>query len=121
MGTDVDQWTAALLLLVQKYAPSRHRPAAKRQRLAEINVPEFAIFAQLFQVQAIVAEAVLVSDRQLFARAFGRIEHLTSLLSRFGHRLLAHHMAAGFQRSDRDFRVGVIRRADMHDFGIAFR
>ena len=47
MGADVDQGPAALLFLIEEYAPGGHRPPPDRLGLGIVYLAQLAVLAQL--------------------------------------------------------------------------
>ena len=114
VGADIDQGTAALIFRIQKHAPGGHGPAANGLGAGVVNVAQFAVFTELFQIHAVLTETALIADGQLFAGALGRVQHLLGLGGIDGHGLFAHDMLARLQRVHRDERMLLVGGQHMH-------
>ena len=105
MGSDVDQGTAALFGFIREYAPGGNTAATDRTGFGIIDFTQFAIVADRFQRQAVLAAAVLISDGQDLAASLLRIQHLLSIGRSCSHGFFTEDILAGIQRSNRQFTV----------------
>ena len=110
----LNQRAAALFVLIEENAPGRHRAAADRMGLAEIDFAQIAPFHIPLHHLAVRTETVLIADGQLLPGFFSGVQHLPCVRHGFRHRLFTHNMLASFQRRDGDFAVTAVRRTDMH-------
>ena len=113
VGADVDQRAAALFVLIEEDAPGGNGTTTDGMRLGVVDFAQFAVLAQLLEVQGIGTLAVLVADGEHFAGALRGIDHLLGLGGGFGHGLFAHDMLARLERVHRDEGVGLVRREHM--------
>ena len=95
MGSDVDQWPAALSRLVHEYAPGRNAPSAQCMCLSVINLSQVACLACAMEVQYLRTEPVLVAYRKLHAALLPCLYHLLCLFGAMAHRLFYIYMLAG--------------------------
>ena len=114
MSTDVDQRTAALLVLVEEYAPGGNGSAAEGGSLGVVDVTEGAVHSLLLEVLRAHGLAGLVADGQLLAATLLGIQHLLGLDGIDGHGLLAHDVLACVQRVHGDEAVGAVGGADVN-------
>ena len=121
MGADVDQRTAALVFFIQEHAPGGHAAATDSLRAGIIDLAQIAGFHALLQIQAFGPVAVLIADGQLLAGALGRVQHLLRFSRVNRHRLFTHNMLAGFQRINRNERMLLVGRQNMHDVDVIAR
>ncbi|MNJ67792.1 hypothetical protein D3C77_639900 [compost metagenome] len=83
--------------------------------LGKINMSQLPFLAHLLQIHTVLAETVVIADRQLLSRAFGRFNHFSGIGRRLSHRFLAHNMLSGFQRCYGNISMGFIWSKHMHD------
>ena len=114
VGSDIDKGTAALLILVDKYAPCRNCTAANCDSLGVVNVAEGTVLCFLLEIKHLGSVAVLITDAELLAGALSRIKHLLCFLRVDSHRLLAHYMLACLESVDGDEAVRTVGRAHMN-------
>ena len=115
MGSDVDQRTAALLVLVKEHTPGRNAAATNCGSLTEIDIAERAVLSLLLEVESVGGLTVLITDRELLSAAFSCVEHLLSLGGVDSHRLLAHYVLACLESGNGDRAVHSVRCADMYN------
>ncbi len=114
MGADVNQRTAALLILVQEHAPRRHGTPPDGSRLGIVDVAEGTGEALVLHVLRVGTLAALVADGQQLAGLAGGVQHLLCLGGIDCHGLLAHDVLARVQGVHGDEAVGAVGRADVH-------
>ena len=115
MRSDIDKGPAALLVLIDKYAPCRNRTAANCDSLGVVNVSEGTVFRFLFKIKHLGSVTVLITDAELLAGALSRIKHLLCFLRVDCHRLLAHYMLACLESVNGDKAVRTVGRAHMNN------
>ena len=78
-----------------------------------VDLPQTTLVDGRAEELVVLAEPVLVADRELLARALRGRDHVARLLSRDRHGLLAHHVLARLERGDRDLTVRDVPGADV--------
>ena len=90
--------------------------------LGKIDFAQIARFADVVQILAVRTEAIVVANCEFFAGALGGFHHAPRAFRRFRHRLFRHAVLARFHSGNGNFRVGVVRRQDMHHVnGLVFQ
>ena len=114
MCSDVDKGTAALLMLVEEYAPCGNCTASQSNCTSIIDVTECACKSLLLQVLSTGILTVLVTDCELLAGSLCSLKHLESLCRVYCHGLLAHYVLACLKCVNGDEAVSSVRCADMN-------
>src|SRR5699024_6920590 len=96
--TDVDEWTATLLILVEEYAPCRNCTSADCVSFCIVYFTELAVLTYSFEVLGVCSLTVLLNHCDLSASFLSSFEPFPSFLACLSHWLFTHNVFACVKR-----------------------
>ena len=121
MNPDVDERTAALLILFDEDAPSGDTAAAERLSARVVDLAHVTRVDEPLQRLGLAGEARHEAHLELLPALLGRRHHLLALAGIHGEWLLDQDMLAGIQGVNRRLLVQEVRRADAHRVDLVHR